>query len=271
MDRKPIRVLLVDLRPVVTNALRTPLNPQWPRLQLVGHARSYSVALALAHELRPDVILFGVFPDPLDPFEAIGALSQGCAARILVLKSLYESVAVGKALDAGAHGVVPRDGSPELIGAAIAEAHDPPGPDHRGTSHGFLESPPLASWRLDPEQSRASQLTTREREVISAIAADPAAKYISIADRLGISEHTVHNHLSRIYHKLDVVNRIDLLVYAFRHGLADGEAPRHPGLFGAQGLAEPATSPAERAGSAAGLAPLSPAARPRPGAGTPRG
>ncbi|MNJ82485.1 Bacterial regulatory protein, luxR family [compost metagenome] len=48
---------------------------------------------------------------------------------------------------------------------------------------------------------------------------------MSIAGRLGISEHTVHNHLSNIYQKLNLINRIDLLMYALKHGLNNNEEP----------------------------------------------
>ncbi|MNM87303.1 Spore germination protein GerE [compost metagenome] len=65
----------------------------------------------------------------------------------------------------------------------------------------------------------------RERELVRAIVGDPSAKYLCIAGRLGISEHTVHNHLSSIYQKLNLTNRIDLLMYAVRHGLTGGEEP----------------------------------------------
>lgn len=264
--RKPIRVLLVDLRPVVARVFKGPMAVAAPRLELIGHARSYAVSLALARELHPDVILFGIFPDPLDALEVITALTQSCTARILILKSLYESVSVGKAIEAGAHGLVPREGSAELIGAAIADAHEDTAPLARGSSDGYF-SLPLSSWRLDPDQEKLSQLTLREKEVISAIAADPAAKYISIADRLGISEHTVHNHLSRIYHKLNVVNRIDLLVYAFRHGLAQGNPPRHTDVLGVRGLQRHTAARALRAGAGE----LPPPQEHPFGAGTPRG
>jgi NarL family two-component system response regulator LiaR len=74
-------------------------------------------------------------------------------------------------------------------------------------------------------QAKQARLTLREKELIRAIVGDPSAKYISIAGRLGISEHTVHNHLSNIYQKLDLINRIDLLMYALKHGLTHNEEP----------------------------------------------
>lgn len=73
------------------------------------------------------------------------------------------------------------------------------------------------------ERAKQARLTLRERELIRAIVDDPSAKYMCIAARLGISEHTVHNHLSNIYHKLDLINRIDLLMYALKHGLTNDD------------------------------------------------
>ena len=73
------------------------------------------------------------------------------------------------------------------------------------------------------ELEKQSRLTLRERELIRAIVGEPSAKYMSIAGSLGISEHTVHNHLSNIYQKLDLINRTDLLMYAIKHGLFDRE------------------------------------------------
>ena len=75
------------------------------------------------------------------------------------------------------------------------------------------------------EQMKQARLTLRERELIRAIVGDPSAKYMCIAGRLGISEHTVHNHLSNIYQKLNLINRIDLLMYALKHGLTNSEEP----------------------------------------------
>ena len=71
-----------------------------------------------------------------------------------------------------------------------------------------------------------SRLTDRERELIDVIVAHPSAKYLAIADRMGISEHTVHNHLTHIYQKLNVVNRTELLLYAMSRRLDGSRQPR---------------------------------------------
>jgi NarL family two-component system response regulator LiaR len=227
----PIRVLVVDLRPLVIKGLSELVNAQRPKMEVVGHASCYLATIELAHRHRPDVVLLSVFPDALDPLQVISLLSHRCGAAVLIFKSLYETVSVQKAIAAGAHGAVLSEGAPELITDAIAEVHAARTAERRPAPTGFPV--PFAARRAraapayrDRDHVRLEQLTEREKEVIRAIASAPSAKYLSIADELGISEHTVHNHLSRIYQKLDLSNRIDLLMFSSRNGLIEGGEPR---------------------------------------------
>jgi DNA-binding NarL/FixJ family response regulator len=75
---------------------------------------------------------------------------------------------------------------------------------------------------VDPEAAKIARLTPREREVIGLIGEGLYNK--DIAERLSISTATVSHHLTSIFDKLDVANRFDLVIYAYRHGLA--ESPR---------------------------------------------
>jgi DNA-binding NarL/FixJ family response regulator len=218
----PLRVLVVDLRPLVIRALSELVNSQRPRMEVVGHASCYLVTLQLAHRVRPNVILFSMFPDALDPLQVISLLARRCDAGVLIFKSLYDDVSVPKAIAAGAHGAVLSEGAPELILDAISEVHAARTSERRPAPTGF---PVPIAVRSGRDQVKLEQLTAREKEVIRAIASYPSAKYLSIAERLGISEHTVHNHLSRIYQKLDLSNRIELLMYSSRHGLLEGAEP----------------------------------------------
>jgi DNA-binding NarL/FixJ family response regulator len=71
----------------------------------------------------------------------------------------------------------------------------------------------------DPESERISRLTKRERQTILAMATNAAAPGKVIASSLSISEHTLRNHLTSIYDKLNLQNRLDLYAYATKHGL----------------------------------------------------
>ncbi|MCE5985028.1 LuxR C-terminal-related transcriptional regulator [Pseudomonas sp. LF19] len=225
--RKPIRVMLVDCRPLVLKGLHDLINARKPRMEVSGEASTYTNALDLADQLHPNVILFSFFPDALNPLEVVAGLARSAETKVLVLKGLYEAVPFVQAIEAGARGIVlAEDPTESIIQAIIKAHHHNSGLDRAwvGGLSGYAASvhTPL---RCNLERAKQARLTLRERELIRAIVGDPSAKYVSIAGRLGISEHTVHNHLSNIYQKLDLINRIDLLMYALKHGLINNEEP----------------------------------------------
>ncbi|MCO6056696.1 response regulator transcription factor [Pseudomonas sp. MOB-449] len=225
---KPIRVMLIDCRPLVLMGLHDLINGRKPRMEVSGQASTYAHALDLADQLRPNVIIFSFFPDALDPLEVISLLTRSADMKVLLLKGLYEAVPVGRAMDAGARGVVLAEDPTESIVQAIIKVHHRDIGLDRAWAGGLSGCTASGHVHLntDPHQAKHAQLTSRERELIRAIVGDPSAKYMCIAGRLGISEHTVHNHLSSIYHKLNLINRVDLLMYALKHGLTgNGEPP----------------------------------------------
>ena len=108
----------------------------------------------------------------------------------------------------------------ESIVNAVAQVHQARDEGQwPGREHASSRPRPMAGSLCTPEG--VSRLTDRERELIRVILDNPGAKYMIIGAQMGISEHTVHNHLSSIYHKLNLVNRTDLLFYAVRHGLVE--------------------------------------------------
>ncbi|MFI8610215.1 LuxR C-terminal-related transcriptional regulator [Pseudomonas sp. NPDC077649] len=219
--------MLTDCRPLVLMGLHDVITAQRPRMDVCGQATTYARALDLAEQLDPDVIFFSFFPDALDPLQVIAQLAHTGAAEVLVLKGLYEAIPTAQAIKAGARDIVLADDPPESIIRAITQLQHR---DNRARIDG--RNGQRVQLRLPAksprEPSKPVQLTLRERELIRAIVDEPSAKYISIAGQLGISEHTVHNHLSNIYHKLNLVNRIDLLMYAMKHGITGSEDPHQP-------------------------------------------
>jgi DNA-binding CsgD family transcriptional regulator len=73
----------------------------------------------------------------------------------------------------------------------------------------------------NPEQKKIAQLTVREREIIALAASNAGATARAIAEKLSISEHTLRNHLTSIYEKLGVANRLELYAYAHQQKLAE--------------------------------------------------
>ena len=226
-QRNPIRVMLIDCRPLVLMGLQDVINARKPQMEVSGQATTYTNALDLADQLHPDVIFFSFFPDALNPLSVITGLARSAEMKVLVLKSLYETVPVAQAIEAGARGVVLAEDPTESIIRAIIQIHHRDIGLDRAWVGGLSDYAATGHIPLkcNSEQAKQARLTLREKELIRAIVGDPSAKYMCIAGRLGISEHTVHNHLSNIYQKLNLVNRIDLLIYAQKHGLTNNEEP----------------------------------------------
>jgi two-component system, NarL family, response regulator LiaR len=224
-----IRVLLTDSRPLVLGALAELIDRQRPRMEAIGSAASYARALYLAEQEQPDVILLSVFQDTLDALGTVAAVLRVCSARVLVLKGLHDPVPVARLLRVGAAGVVIAEEPTESIVNAVVQVHEARYEQAPASLQWTIPAGPAARSLRTPAEG-VSRLTGRERELIRAIMENPGAKYLVIGAQLGISEHTVHNHLSSIYHKLNLVNRTDLLFYAVRHGLVQQPLGGWPGI-----------------------------------------
>jgi two-component system, NarL family, response regulator LiaR len=224
-----IRVLLTDSRPLVLGALAELIDRQRPRMEAIGSAGSYARALYLAEQEQPDVILLSVFQDTLDAMSTVAAVLRVCSAKVLVLKGMHDPLPVARLLRIGAAGVVIAEEPTESIVNAVAQVHEARYEHAPASLHWTIPAGPAARSLRTPAEG-VSRLTGRERELIRAIMDNPGAKYLVIGAQLGISEHTVHNHLSSIYHKLNLVNRTDLLFYAVRHGLVQQPLGGWPGI-----------------------------------------
>jgi NarL family two-component system response regulator LiaR len=219
-DTKSIRVMLIDSRTDILEGLAKLINAEKPRLKVVGQATSYAKALDVSDRLHPDVVLFSFFADPLDPMAVIFALTRHAQAKVLVMKGLHADIPIASAIGAGARGVIRAEDPIESIPQVIVKVHLDTGLMNQVRALDLENFAARRRFRAngDPDQAKLAQLTSRERELIRNIVANPSGKYIAIAEKLGISEHTVHNHLSSIYNKLGLINRTDLVIYAMKHG-----------------------------------------------------
>ncbi len=218
----PIRVLLVDDHRTVLWGLQRLIDAETPRMEVVGTATTRAEAIELAGKLSPDVIILDIgLGGQQDAIGAIPELIARSKGHVLVLTGLRDSTVHDNAVIAGARGIVHKEEPAETIIKAIDRVQR--GElwlDRATTGRIFVElaRAGVASRRY-AAKSKTSLLTTRERELIGMLAADPGANYRNIAEKLNISEHTVRNHVTSIYGKLDVQNRLELFVYASKHGL----------------------------------------------------
>lgn len=190
-----------------------------PRLELTGSAPSVEEALPSLQARSPDVLVVGLDAD--EGLDALCELHKRVRARVLVVTGSSNTSVLDKAVLSGVRGYVRTNDPPAILLKAIEKVHE--GElwiDRCATSRIFLEmARQKAAQGNDPEKTRISTLTSRERQTVVAIASDASAPGKVIAGRLCISRHTLRNHLTSIYSKLGVSSRLDLYAYATKHSL----------------------------------------------------
>lgn len=216
----PIRVLLIDDHAVLRAGLRMLLESR-PGLRVVGEAANRSDALAAATHEQPDIILLDLDLGGDSSLEFLpDLLATASAARVLVLTGLRDPASHRRAVRLGARGVVPKEKAAEVLLQAIEKIHGGEiwlEPAMVAEVLGEL-APRGIPTPQDPEATKIARLTARERELVTLVCEGLTNR--QLARRLFRSEGTVRNSLSVIFEKLEVPDRLGLVLYASRHGLA---------------------------------------------------
>ncbi|HYX91763.1 MAG TPA: response regulator transcription factor [Myxococcaceae bacterium] len=214
----PIRVFLVDDHPVVREGLRMLLATS-DDLKVVGGASSVQEALAALALSPADVVVLDLDLGGRDGLELLPALAaKAPETRVLVLTGIRDRERHRAVLSSGAHGVVLKDKPPELLLKAIRRVHAGELWFDRATMEVAVQRAVSLERARAPEREKITALTAREKQIISLIG--EGLRNGEIAARLGIGEKTVRNHLTIIFDKLGVSDRLELAVYAYRQGLA---------------------------------------------------
>jgi two-component system, NarL family, nitrate/nitrite response regulator NarL len=214
---EPIRILIVDDHAVVRAGLRM-LIDQNPAMKVVGVAGNRSEALAIAASEQPDLIILDILLGDEDGLTILPELREAARdARVLVLTGLRGSESQRRAMLAGAMGVVLKEHAAEVLIKAINKVHQGEVWLDRLMIGSLLDEMTQAP-EIDLERAKIASLTEREREVIALIA--EGLKNKQIGQRLFITETTVTHHLSSIFSKLEVSDRLELVIYAFSRNLA---------------------------------------------------
>jgi two-component system nitrate/nitrite response regulator NarL len=200
-----IRILLVDDHQLVRDGLHSRLG-ETPGIDVVGEAGTGSEALALAAELRPDLVLLDIgLPDMsgLDVAAQLADIAPGSRALMLSMYDNREYVI--SAIRAGAAGYVLKDASSKEIIAAIRAV----------AAGGSYYSAPLTT-ALATGGSEPPVLTEREREILILVAQGNSNK--RIAQQLDVSVRTVETHRLNLRKKLGVETPAGLIRYALQQG-----------------------------------------------------
>jgi DNA-binding NarL/FixJ family response regulator len=204
-----IRVLLADDHGVVRDGLARLLGSV-PDIEVVGAAADGDQAVELAREHRPDVVLMDLRMPGMGGSEATRRLLESDPAmHVVILTSFSERDEILGALDAGAIGYLLKDAEPDELIRGV-----------RAAAQGDSPLDPKAARTLIGSRSagQSHPLTDREREVLQLVARGLPNKLI--ARELGISEKTVKAHLTTVFQRIGVTDRVQAAMWARDHNLA---------------------------------------------------
>jgi DNA-binding NarL/FixJ family response regulator len=212
------RVVIADDQAVVRGGLRLILEAH--DLEVVGEAADGQAAVQAARELEPDVVLMDIRMPILDGIEATRRLlSEPTRTRVLILTTYGIDEYVYEALRAGAAGFLLKTEPPERLADAVrvvaaGEALLGPEVTRRLIDRYIVTGPAQAR----PPQALAS-LTPREHEVLGLVARGLSNAEIAIS--MYVSEGTVKTHVARILAKLNLRDRVQVVVFAYEHRLVE--------------------------------------------------
>lgn len=216
------RVLLADDQELMRMGFRMVMDTQ-PDLEIVGEAANGVEAVEAARSLEPDVVLMDVRMPELDGVQATRMIVDAqSSARIIILTTFDLDEYVYAALRAGASGFLLKDAPPAdllsgIRAVASGDAVVAPSVTRRLLSNYAHRLPAAASFEEAEEDERIALLTAREREVLLEVAA--SLSNAEIAERLVLSEATVKSHVGRILSKLELRDRVQIVVFAYENGL----------------------------------------------------
>ena len=211
------RVLLADDDPITRGFLRPLLEEAG--FQVVGEACDGQEAVQLTTKLHPDVLLLDLLMPNSPGMDAIRELaSSPLPVRIVVLSSSISKEQIVKALQLGARGILQKSSIDQLGKAIAAVLEGQYWIAGRSISNVVQIIAELSATLADAQPVKSFGLTPRELEMVRLVTQGCSNR--EIATQLNISEETVKRHLSNVFDKVGMSNRVELTLFALEHRLA---------------------------------------------------
>jgi len=219
-SQEPIRIMLIDRDRLFCHGLRTLITAN-STFRVVSEVKTGAEALVFLESDHPDLILLELdlgAESGLDVMQAL--LEVESTTSMLVLTHIRNAEAHRKAMLLGASGVIQKEVELDVLLKAIEKVHAGEIWYDRSKMGGVLRDivRNARAKKEDPTAIKVASLTRREHEVIGLIS--KGLKNREIGTRLFISETTVRHHLTSVFEKLGVSNRLELIIFAFSQGLA---------------------------------------------------
>ena len=218
-SRHLIGILIIDDHAVVRASLRLMLEKQ-AAIKVVGEAGNKAEALDIASREQPEIILLDLCLREGSGMDLIPELLRVAEeSRIVVLTGVRDEMEHRRAIHLGAMGVVSKEAPPNLLIKAIERVNAGELWLNRHMTAVLVSElrRPIEPPKPPAEADMIARLTARELEVVSLVG--DGKKNKQIAESLCISNATVRHHLTSILSKLEVSDRLELLIFAYKNSL----------------------------------------------------
>jgi len=213
MDGLPIKVAIASAQSLFREGLKAILQKEGS-IELVGEAINGPQALSVVNKCKPSVLLMDIsIPEMNGPDDIAAIRAASFETKVLIISGSMDHDMIFKSLRAGAKGCVSKDVSSEhLLKAIQAVKEGELWVQRKMMARFFDEEARSYPTDRDEIETNKTDLTLREREVLSCLTAGSTNK--EIADKLFISEKTVKTHVNNIFRKLHVTRRLQAILYA---------------------------------------------------------
>jgi DNA-binding NarL/FixJ family response regulator len=220
MRASKIKVALVDDHTLFREGIKKILSLE-ADIEIVGEAVDGEEVLRLLNQCCPDVLLLDIKMERINGLQILPRIvEQYAQLRVIVVTAQISQAESVKAIKDGARGIILKHAASEFLIKGIRKVFEGELWADTSTMTRVVESL-SQKYRGDRDSERdRKELSQREREVVGLIASGYRNK--EIANKLFISEQTVKTHLSNIFQKLEISDRLELALYAMRNGMGEG-------------------------------------------------